>query len=104
MKITTLIGWPEKTPRNTPAGKPTVLSVVDVDGPDRREQFAIYDAARRLHQYPKGVKCLALPVSEDPALAIFVSDEVSARFAGVSESVKAEPAPSAPRSRRHPKP
>lgn len=104
MKITTLIGWPATTANGTPSGKPTVLSVVDVDGPERREQFAVFDAAKRLHQFPKGIRCLAIPVSENPSLAIFVSDEVSARFSKVEESFKAEPPPVATRYKKHSKP
>lgn len=82
MKITTLVGWPARTPNGSPSGKPTVLSLVDVDGDDRREQLTAFDAAKRLHQFPKGVRCVALLVSEDPPLASFVNEETALLIKG----------------------
>ncbi len=81
MKITILIGWPETTPRGTPAGKPETLSVVDCDSQERRTQFGIFDSAKRLHRYPAGIKCMAMAICEDPVLAIAIGDHSDARSA-----------------------
>ena len=78
MKTTTiLIGFAKTDASGNPLGQARIVSDPPKDDAERREQAALFDNAKRLHQFPKGIRYLAFVNCVAASVAAHISDEVS---------------------------
>jgi hypothetical protein len=73
MKLQILVGFPNQDG----SGEPVIIGKPSGSAVEIQKQARIFDDAKRLHQFPKGVKFLAFGTFESNDSAIFINDKVA---------------------------
>jgi hypothetical protein len=82
MKTTILIGYAKTDASGNPVGAAKVISGPPADDAEAREQGRIFSDAKQRHQFPKGVKYIAIGNVEIADVAIHISAEVTDQING----------------------